>query len=145
MLKRVMLSLVGTILLACSGGPAGVGAESVLSSSSALWERKLDTQYTHYGVATIEQVGTRYVLRIDCAGIHDVYARGASDDMQLGAYLGVPLRVHYVYETWVNANIRCIQPPCTPVQEQVAIIRQVERLSETEASKARAERECVQH
>ncbi len=97
--------------------------------------------YTHYGVATIEQVGTRYLLRVDCAGVHDVYAFGAAG-VELDAYLGGPLRVHYVYETRVNANIRCIQAPCTPVREQVAVIRQVERLTEVEASTARAEGEC---
>ena len=97
--------------------------------------------YTHYGVATIEQVGSRHLLRVDCTGIHDVYAFGAAG-VELDAYLGGSLRVQYVYETRVNANIRCIQAPCTPVREQVAIIRHVERLTEADTGKARAEREC---
>lgn len=63
MLKRTILSLLGMTILACSGSPPGVGAGSVLASGSMPWERKIDTQYTHYGVATIEQVGTRYLLR----------------------------------------------------------------------------------
>jgi len=141
MLKRTILSLVGAILLACSSSHPGAGAASSLSPSSTPWERTLNTYYTHYGVATIEQLGTRYVLRIDCGGVHEVYAHGASD-VQLGAYLGAPLRVHYVCETRVNPNIRCIQQPCTPVQERIALIRQVERLTEAETGKARAEREC---
>ena len=141
MLKRTILSPVGAILLACSSGHHGVGAASSLSSTSTPWERKLNTHYTHYGVATIEQVGTRYVLRIDCRGVHDVYASSAPD-VQLDAYLGAPLRTHYVYEMRVNSNIRCVQPPCAPVQERIAIIRHVERLTEAETSKARAEREC---
>ena len=128
-------------VLACSSTPPGAGAGSILSPSSTLWERKLDTHYTHYGVATIEHVGTQHLLRIDCAGSHDVYALGAAG-VELDAYLGGPLRVHYVYETRVNANIRCIQAPCTPVREQVAVIHQVERLTEAEARNARAEREC---
>ncbi len=144
MLKQTLLSLVAMSVLACSGSPSGAGAGSVLSPSATPWERKLDAHYTHYGVATIEQIGGRYLLRIECAGVHDVYALGAAE-VQLGAYLGAPLRVHYVYETRVNANIRCIQPPCVPVQEQVAMISQVERLTEAETSKARAARECDRH
>lgn len=143
MLKQTLFSLLGAALMACSSSHPEVEAGSTLSPSSMSWERKLDTQYTHYGVATIEQVGSRYLLRIDCGGIHDVYAYGAAG-AQLDAHLGVPLRVHYAYETRVNANIRCIQQPCTPVREQVALIRHVERLTETEAGKARVERECVQ-
>ncbi len=141
MLKRTILSLVGATLVGCLGGHHGAGAASSLSPPPMPWERTLNMHYTHYGVAAIEQVGTRYILRIDCGGVHDVYARGASD-VQLGAYLGAPLRAHYVYEIKVNPNIRCIQPPCTPVQERIAIIRHVERLTEAETSKARAEREC---
>jgi hypothetical protein len=142
MLRRTILSLVGTVLLACSSSPPGIGATSWLSPPSTPWERTLNTHYSHYGVATIEQLGTRYILRIDCGSVHDIYVRGASD-VQLGAYLGAPLRVHYVYETRVNSNIRCVQPPCTPVQERIAVIRHVERLTEAETGKARAERECI--
>jgi hypothetical protein len=141
MLKRTLLFLLAMTVWACSNTPLGAGAGPVLSLSSAPWERKLDGQYTHYGVATIEHIGTRYLLRVDCAGIHDVYALGAAG-VELDAYLGAPLRVHYVYETRVNANIRCIQAPCTPVREHVAVIRQVKRLTEVEANNARAEREC---
>ena len=142
MLRRTILSLVGTVLLACSGSSTGIGAASSLPPPSTPWERTLNTHYSHYGVATIEQVGTRYILRIDCGSVHDVYARGASH-VQLGAYLGTPLRVHYVYEMRVNSNIRCVQPPCTPVQERIAVIHHVERLTEAETNKARAECECI--
>ncbi|NOT53741.1 MAG: hypothetical protein HOP18_03970, partial [Deltaproteobacteria bacterium] len=122
--------------------PAGDGSR--IRTFPLLHALGTETRYAvhHYGVATIEHVGTRYLLRIDCAGVHDVYALGAAG-VELDGYLGGPLRVHYGYESRVNANIRCIQAPCTPVREQVAVIRHVERLTEAEASTARAEGECV--
>jgi hypothetical protein len=90
----------------------------------------------------IEKVGNRYLLTIDCAGIHSVYATG-NHDVDLDRYLGTSVRVRYGYTTVVNPNIRCVQPPCNPALETIAVITQVEPLTRVEATRMRARAPCA--
>lgn len=113
-----------------------------LQPPAATREKQRDEWYEHNGVGTIENVGNRYLLSIDCPRIQRVYAKG-SQDVQLDKYLRIPVRVRYVYTTVMNPNIRCIRPPCDPMPETIAVIAHVEPLTDAEAIRARAQNPCT--
>jgi len=111
-----------------------------LQPPTPTWEKQRDGGYEHYGVGTIENVGNRYLLSLDCQGIQRVYAKG-NQDVQLDKYLRTFVRVRYVYTTVMNPHIRCLQPPCHPVPETIAVITHIEPLNDAKAT--RAQNPCI--
>jgi hypothetical protein len=124
--------------------PGDCGETSGTQSSPLLpmsWEVEVEGLYENRGASTIEKLGHRYVLTIYCSGVHSVYAQ-AVDGLNLDEYTEKFVRVRYSYSTIANAHIYCIQAPCPPVAERVAVIRSVLPQLVSEVERAHYQSTC---
>ena len=149
--QRTLLLIIGIVTMLntwdCIAGsiPKGRKEQEEHHASpmlAALWEEKRGDQYINRGVSQLEKVGSRYLLTTFCDGVHSVYAEG-SDEGMLDKYLGTFVRVHYLYILKENSNIRCVQAPCAPMTERVALITNIEQVSVSEAERLSYQRICT--
>lgn len=136
------LNSVSGITFCASKSRAENEEASTIQPPPAPWETKIDALYVSRGVSKIEKIETRYVLTTYCAGTHSVYAEGG-EGVMLDKYLGEFIRARYVYITAPNPQIRCVQAPCDPAAERVAVIKSVEPMTISEAERLRLQRLCT--
>ena len=149
--QRTPLLIIGIVTMmntgSCLAGsiPEGRKAQEERQASpipTAPWEEKIGERYVSRGVSQLEKVGSRYLLTTFCGGVHSVYAEGG-DEVTLDKYVGTFVRAHYVYILKENPNIRCVQAPCGPMTERVALITSIERLSVSEAERLSYQHTCT--
>lgn len=92
-------------------------------------ERRVGRYYETQGSATIDRVGHRYVLTLNCEGLHQVYVRGHST-INLDLFVGKPVHARYTYTDEGNLGARCIRAPCPPATERVLELHRLEEAPE---------------
>lgn len=93
------------------------------------WERAVDGGFENKGIATIDQMGSRWVLTVRCAGTHVTYLDETPVDLKNynGAY--VRARYHWVDRTLVDP--RCVVPPCRDIKQRLIVIDTLEKQAVT--------------
>jgi len=106
-------------------GARPASAEGVLPPQC---ESRRGEEYETRGAARLEKLGDRFVLTVQCDGLHQIYARGAPG-VDLELFLGKPVRARYRYVEEANPQTRCVRAPCPPGTERLLEIAVIEVLT----------------
>lgn len=133
------LASIAAILITVGSGERAA-AERERAGPVAQWERLVEGAYENKGIAQIGRLGSRWVLTVNCNGVHTTYLDDTPIDLSRYREGYVTARYHYVDRTIDDA--RCVREPCSPVLERRIAIETLTIVSGTVEAAREMARSC---